>query len=489
MVRLQHPALKLLVATFAILALIAPSLTAQGTLPASVPLDVAPCSLAEHFATLPGTGPSCLDGGLWYFRLDDGRILKTHGPDHLPSDAEYAAMLHGGHGHGGDGHGDDAAGPVGGGSAWRAPARAATCVDDPAVDKHGLILYTHPYDKQEKYAERLDTIRHMFYLANGLMRAEAENHGVSITYDMACDGDGVPRVDFVTLPTSRWHDDFWSIVNDLVNQGYDKSNAKYWIWHEDGISCGGCSGWGTIPGGDSASPSNANNAGPAWGVTFTREWMTTFMHENGHNMGAVQNSAPHTTGGWHCNDGLDIMCYADNGYKESYSSGVCRDRVWWDCDNDDYFHPSPAPGSYLDTHWNVAAPYNDFLERVSTLSLPSAPRELEAQHLPGGTVELTWQAPSHEGASPVTAYSIYRGPCVARVGAPLFGNIGQIETFLTRTTGTSFTDTLPDIGHWSYYVAAVNDHGEGAYSDQALALEPGNLERSHIMQCYYASGP
>ena len=40
------------------------------------------------------------------------------------------------------------------------------------------------------------------------------------------------------------------------------------------------------------------------------------MHENAHNEGAAQYSAPNSTGtGWHCNEYDDILCYVDGGDK------------------------------------------------------------------------------------------------------------------------------------------------------------------------------
>lgn len=106
---------------------------------------------------------------------------------------------------------------------------------------------------------------------------------------------------------------------------------------------------------------NGFNAIPSLRINqiFSKCW-TPFVavHEIVHNMGAVQNSAPHTTGHGHCTDGIDIMCYADGATKDTQPI-VCQATEYrttglLDCNNDDYFSVKPPVGSYLATHFNVA---------------------------------------------------------------------------------------------------------------------------------------
>src|SRR5581483_1736441 len=92
----------------------------------------------------------------------------------------------------------------------------------------------------------------------------------------------------------------------------------------------------------------------------------TFMHELGHTLGAVQNSAPHSSGAGHCWDGKDTMCYNDGGPNaglctpDFYCSNTCATEAF-DCGHDDYFHRNPAAGSYLSTHWNIGNVVDRFL--------------------------------------------------------------------------------------------------------------------------------
>jgi hypothetical protein len=84
------------------------------------------------------------------------------------------------------------------------------------------------------------------------------------------------------------------------------------------------------------------------------------LHEVLHTLGAVQPSAPHFSGGAHCYEIYDVMCYTP---KDGTADVFLRDcdiigaapnpGKPLDCGNDDYFNPSPAPGSYLAGHWNV----------------------------------------------------------------------------------------------------------------------------------------
>ena len=104
------------------------------------------------------------------------------------------------------------------------------------------------------------------------------------------------------------------------------------------------------------------------------------MHENAHNQGAVQYSSPQSTGsGGHCSQGHDVLCYApDGGDRNQVLSIACADRVHFDCEGDDYFDPSPEPGEYLATHWNLGSPLNRFIV-FSDASAPAAPEPAAAE--------------------------------------------------------------------------------------------------------------
>jgi hypothetical protein len=79
-----------------------------------------------------------------------------------------------------------------------------------------------------------------------------------------------------------------------------------------------------------------------------------------HTLGAVQPSAPHFSGGAHCYELYDVMCYTPMDGTPDVFLRTCdivseppNPGKPLDCGSDDYFNASPATGSYLDTHWDL----------------------------------------------------------------------------------------------------------------------------------------
>lgn len=102
----------------------------------------------------------------------------------------------------------------------------------------------------------------------------------------------------------------------------------------------------TISHDSSPGISNANNGGKRTSLVFT--WSKKILlHELTHSWGAVMFEAPHYDGHSHCTDGRDIMCYWPT------ENASCR-TLQFDCGRDDYFNPNPPPGSWLESHFNMA---------------------------------------------------------------------------------------------------------------------------------------
>lgn len=311
------------------LLVLAPLLAAA--IPALAADDAASCA---GFAFVPGQGPSCPESGAWRVVLADGSSVVTHGPDPILALPESPLEA-------------------------PAPPAAPDCVEEASSERRSVLVYAAPFDRLDRSAAFAPVILASFLRANALVAAEGAALGFDAKLKVLCGAGDVPVVRTAILGTRSTADGFWTIVSDLRAAGYDRANEKYWIYYDDGVPCG-CSGQGTIWYDDRADPSvNRNNRGPSWGIAYTSSaaasgmWHT-LLHENGHNLGAVQLSAPHASGGFHCNDGVDVMCYADGGATSAYTSTACPRLARYDCGSDDYFHPAPAAGSYLATRWNVA---------------------------------------------------------------------------------------------------------------------------------------
>ena len=150
--------------------------------------------------------------------------------------------------------------------------------------------------------------------------------------------------------------DFGTLTNQLSTAGFNSSSRHYLVWLDGGTAYCGI---GNLYGDDSSGQSNLNATQTLFASVTSQCWDYAEPHEIMHNLGGVQNSAPHSTGGYHCNDQHDYMCYSDGGPRATQTV-VCPSASPWsfDCNSDDYYSTAPPAGSYLATHWNTAtSPY------------------------------------------------------------------------------------------------------------------------------------
>lgn len=241
--------------------------------------------------------------------------------------------------------------------------RMGHCVDDPRPpnaggDYHIKVLYARAYD-DDVYQHTDDYVRMMAKLSNMHMDRNSMEHDVHNDLRFEC-AQGDIRVQRVETWTPLALTDFSTIQADLQREGFDDPGIKYWILWDDTEGCD-CAGIAGMYMDENQVVTNMNNGGFAqYAVTFDADW-TTFLHEGGHTMGAVQNGAPHSTMAGHCYDALDIMCYDDGGANGSmYPLEVC-DEALWDCGQDDYYNVAPPPGDYLATNWNIGNSMNRFI--------------------------------------------------------------------------------------------------------------------------------
>jgi hypothetical protein len=175
-----------------------------------------------------------------------------------------------------------------------------------------------------------------------------------------------PTVRFIPMPYEGDIVTFEEMEKVMQSNGLTSTNRKYLIWTNYRTPI--C-GQATVENDSQSSiANNKNNLRTGYAVVGQKCWFYAEPHEMMHNLGAVQLNAPHTSGGWHCTDDNDEMCYNDNADGTSTVNGkgttircsAAYAEIRYDCVDDDYFNSgSPIPTSnYLHNHWNTAnSPY------------------------------------------------------------------------------------------------------------------------------------
>jgi len=331
---------------------------------------------------------------------------------------------------------------------------------------------------------------------------------------------------------------FSTMASELHSIGYARSDRRYLVWADAKVYCGISELY--TDDSPSQTPGVNYNNGNAYiqgsiGRIDTGCWGLPNMveaHELGHLLGGVQTTAPHATPGYHCTDESDRMCYAD-GSMSAPVQQVCppSHEAFYDCDHNDYFSTAPPAGSYLSTHWNIAASaflsaqapkprepgttsptttsmsaappttattsasatISTFVPSTTTTtttvtippttatsatttmlptagSTPSRPRALRAtQPTVGRGVQLSWQPPD----GPVTGYRVYRG--TSPVDQSLLATVSE---------GLGFDDTSAGRTIYYYRVTAFNAAGEGPASGVVAMIgkptTPGGMVRAQV---------
>ena len=217
------------------------------------------------------------------------------------------------------------------------------------------VIYAYNSSQGSKFNQEVGNIRIAAAGADDLMRqsslaAGQERHFLFV-HDAQCNIDVTP-VAFNSAAMMN----FGTMIQTMYNGAQNRTDRIYLIFAD--TSSAGICGIGTMVHDDSDSPNNENNTGPGYSRVDRSCWAPqTAVHELMHNLGGVQNSAPYSSGGGHCIDEWDVMCYSDTPNRPAMQV-LCPDKPNYqnriDCNFDNYFNPLPAPGSYLDTHWNTA---------------------------------------------------------------------------------------------------------------------------------------
>ena len=241
------------------------------------------------------------------------------------------------------------------------PSPKVQCDGDGVSGKRVQVIYARSSDKPDRYATYLNSIRHWAAEADEIFRDSAAETGgerhIRFVHNAGCVLT-VPNV--VMSPTGD--DSFTNTQIALAAAGFNLANRKYMVFVDANVYCG----IGNIWNDDSANAANLNNGGPSYGRTDAGCWGgPTAAHELMHNIGGVQLSAPHSSGGWHCIDEWDLECYSDSPNFPTMiflCPDGAHDRLF-DCGHDDYYRAGFASG-YLATHWNSAN--SDYLDRFAS---------------------------------------------------------------------------------------------------------------------------
>ena len=164
-----------------------------------------------------------------------------------------------------------------------------------------------------------------------------------------------------------------SVLDDIESHLPDRPGVNYLVFVDFALPVLSAAA-GTWAQDDSPWATNVANVGgrsryaylEGGGVDFfgseqlASQYADQVLHEVLHTLGAVQPSAPHFSGGAHCYEIYDVMCYTPKDGTPDVFLRNCEiigalpnPGKPLDCGADDYFNASPAPGSYLAAHWNL----------------------------------------------------------------------------------------------------------------------------------------
>lgn len=268
---------------------------------------------------------------------------------------------------------------------------AAPPVTDPKVTCDGngsdgarvQIVYLRDNQTPDRYNTLKKEMMSSATRINGRVMASAQKTGGSRLVRWAHNANCEPTVLNVVIPKQYNGTPTDALMEFLQPetpgaQAYFNNDRKYLIFHDVGYKYCGLGGILVNPSAPYAqsfdNPNPAQNpynlyngvaifSPECWGpvrAVGDEHAGDVQLHELWHALGAVNASAPHASYAKHCDDDQDTMCYDDrdtNAQPKTLQPGICpaaMSNFLLDCNNDDYFHTNPPPGSYLSSHWNTA---------------------------------------------------------------------------------------------------------------------------------------
>lgn len=247
---------------------------------------------------------------------------------------------------------------------------AVRCYGDGVTGPRLQAVYAVASDRVNRTDSVVPLIRQAAGYADEVFSVSAQ--AANATRHLRWVTTGGCELDVQVVVTDPAADDSFTATREALRaQGLDDPDRKYVVWVDANLYCG----IATLPHDDRDVAENAANTGthyaridtPCWNYTNSIE-----AHEIAHMLGAVQLSAPHSNGTGHCTDDADLLCYNDGSGAAVTTVCDIASEALLDCNQDDYFNPAPEPGSYLDTHWNVADSVFLSSEEGTAGAMPSA---------------------------------------------------------------------------------------------------------------------
>jgi len=314
----------------------------------------------------------------------EGSDRCTHGPDRPPPGYTMAADV----------------APLAPEGEGGTTALAAVCSGDGTSGNRVQALYVHApgNDRFAQYQSSLvQWVAGIDTIYNESARETGGTRNVRFVHDASC----APIVDDVEISSTALSS-FSRMVSELEAQGYNRRDRKYIIFGDARVYCG----IGEFAGDTRKTDANRSNSGPSFARVDASCWnSSTAAHELGHTLGAVNNNSPNSSGGGHCTDEWDVMCYSDSpNYPQMRT--ICADRAHdarLDCGHDDYYHTNPEPGSYLGRNWNVADSL--FLIEGEDTAPPTTVPPTTSTTQPTTTATPTTAAPTTTTTRPTTTTS------------------------------------------------------------------------------------
>lgn len=180
------------------------------------------------------------------------------------------------------------------------------------------VIHAYPSDRPNRFAQWACVLQADASLAESYVSLQ-QGSSRAPRYDMGTScGAQYPDIQTVALPGPRssYIDNFGAVrsyVASVVNQAPGGSRNDFVLADTLGS---GLAANAMVVSDDRPGADNQNNAGGLYSMMWIPDatnppaggsfWPSAMLHEMTHEMGGVQGSAPHSTGGFHCWDGSDL---------------------------------------------------------------------------------------------------------------------------------------------------------------------------------------